>query len=100
MDQGTAYILGKLDLIIDRQRDQTDMLTKVLAAKAAGEMTTQKKRFTLKRKWSPFSQTIAGGALIWSFGLATKSYLDHGGTPLELIEALLKVALGFFFGAA
>lgn len=96
MDQATAHILTKLDLIIDRQRDQGEMLARSLAAVAAGATTTKAPKLPLiarLRNTPPFIQSMMAGGLIWTFGLSVKSFLDHGGKPLELIELLLKYAL-------
>jgi hypothetical protein len=97
----TGYMLTKLDTIREDQVRHGDMLSQLLAAATTSRTTTESRRKRSIRipKLSPFSQAIAGGGCVWLLGLSTKSYLDHGGDPASLVEALLKIALGFFFGA-
>lgn len=98
MDQGQAYILTKLDLILERQRDHGELLVRSLAAvEAAGETTTKTKPpqrlMSRLRSIPPFAQSLMAGGVIWTLGLSVKSFLDHGGQPLQLIELLLKFLL-------
>jgi hypothetical protein len=90
MDQGTAYIVTRLDKITELQRDQGEMLARLLAA-GAGATTTTRKKSLPEIKLSPFWQSVIAGGVIWAIGLSTKSFLDHGGNPAELIGALLKL---------
>lgn len=94
MDALTSHLLGKIDQMQDRQRDHGEILNRILAAL---ERDTEsgppppKLRLIERIKLPPLSQMIIGGAASWGIGTAISSYLSHGGDPMALIEALLKL---------
>jgi hypothetical protein len=87
------------------QRDHGDLLRQI--EKAIGELRREtlavdgrtisteepKQWFSRLRNMSPFWQNVAAGGAVWGFGLSVKSYLDHGGKPLDLIEAVVRLLL-------
>ena len=97
MEQGTAYLASKLDTLIDRQRDHGEILARLLAAGEAGGTTTKTqapKRWSFRlRNLPPFWQSIAAGALMWTFAICISAYLKRGGDPMALIELGLKYLL-------
>jgi hypothetical protein len=93
----TAYMLGKLDTIIDRQAELKLLLsqrpTSTEAPRPAAATRATKQFFSRMRNISPFWQSMAAGGLFWIIGICTRSYLSRGGDPMALIELLLKSVL-------
>lgn len=98
----TAYLLTRLDTIVDRQAElklllsQRPISTETPRPAAEGSETTTKEKkqfFSRMRNISPFWQSMAAGALFWIVGICTRSYLSRGGDPMALIELILKSAL-------
>jgi hypothetical protein len=90
MDTTTSHILLKLDAI---ERAIGDLRREISVEGSRTNSASPRKRRLPVPKLSPFWQSIAAGGVIWSIGLACKAYLDNGGKPLDLIEAVLKLAL-------
>jgi hypothetical protein len=91
MDAGQAYILTRLDAI---ERAIGDMRREMLAAASKTSSSGGKPGLRLlsrMRNTSPFVQNVMAGGAVWTFGLSVKAFLDHGGSPLELIETLIKL---------
>jgi hypothetical protein len=79
-------LLRQIELVIGEMRRGTSV---------GEEKTTSepKQWFSRLRNMSPFWQNVAAGGAVWAFGLSVKSYLDHGGKPLDLIEAVVRLLL-------
>ena len=93
MDALTSHLLSKLDKLLECQRDQSEVLNRIAESLNRGttDMSPPKANFTARLKWPPFSQMIVGGVISWGLGTAISSYLSHGGDPMVVIEALLKL---------
>jgi hypothetical protein len=97
----TAYMLGRLDTIIDRQAELKALITQVLtlmeqprpAVASATTTRTRKQLFSRMRNMSPFWQSMVAGGLFWIIGICTRSYLNRGGDPMALIELIVKSVL-------
>jgi hypothetical protein len=89
MDTATSHLLQKLDAI---ERAIGDMRREILDAVGKTTSAEPKKRLAAL-KLTPFWRAIVGGSVGWSIVASCRAYLEHGGKPLELIEALLKIAL-------
>jgi hypothetical protein len=87
------------------QRDHGDLLRQI--EKAIGELRREtsagdvrtisteepKQWFSRLRNMSPFWQNVAAGGAVWTFGLSVKAFLDNGGSPLELMQVLVRLVL-------
>lgn len=95
MDALTSHLLGKIDQMQDRQRDHGEILNRILTAlerdTEPGPPAPKLRLIDRIIKLPPLSQMIIGGAASWGIGTAISSYLSHGGDPMALIEALLKL---------
>jgi hypothetical protein len=85
------------------QRDHGDLLRQIelvigeiRRGTSAGEEKTisePKQWFSRLRNMSPFWQNVAAGGAVWTFGLSVKAFLDNGGSPLELMQVLVRLVL-------
>lgn len=97
----TAYMLSRLDTIIDRQAELKALITQALvlmdqprqSQAAPTAVTKAKSSFSRIRSLSPFWQSMAAGGLFWIIGICTRSYLSRGGDPMALIELVVKSVL-------
>jgi hypothetical protein len=89
MDIQTSHLLLKLAELRETQRDQSEMLRRILAAVERKE--TPRGSLLASLKLTPLGGLIVRGAMMWAVGACIISYLARGGDPIALIEALLKL---------
>lgn len=88
----TAHMLAKIDQLREGQRDQTELLRQLLAARSHPERRPEKTGSGLLSRLTKMPlhlQWIAGGVVSWGISSSIASFLAHGGDPLKLIELLL-----------
>lgn len=90
MDIQTSHLLLKLAELRETQRDQSEMLRRILATAERKETT---RGLLAGLKLTPLGGVIVRGAMMWAVGACILSYLARGGDPIALLEALSK-----FFG--
>jgi hypothetical protein len=92
MDAGLTHLLTKLDKIHDTQRDHGEILNHLKTARTSDMVSNNnEKNDTRWLKLPPFSQMIVGGMASWAVGTAIGSFIRHGGDPVVIIEAVLKL---------
>ncbi len=91
-----GYMLSRLDRLEELQRQQIQLLERILETLQARtptkrSATSTKSGFLQKLKLPPLSQIVIGGACSWGISSAISTYLSHGGDPLKVLEVLLKL---------
>lgn len=91
-----AIILQKLDQILDRQRDNRDLLlrhSELLLQGLDSEASDLKEEkpgiFSRLQKIPLMWQWVIGGVVSWGVSASISSYLMKGGDPVKVFEFLI-----------